>query len=294
LALPLLGAALALAIGRALAPLRALADAVGSRDAQRLEPVVAPDAPREVRPLVERLNALFRRIGESLEKERAFTADAAHELRTPIAGIRAQAQVAREATEDAERRRALDQVLAGCDRAARLAEQLLTLARLDAGQGQLRLVPCDLAQIAREVLAELAPGAHSRGTALALAADAPVPVAGDALLLHVLVRNLVDNAVRYGGPEGAVTVTVERDEEGSRLCVADRGPGIPSAERQRVLDRFYRSVGTREQGAGLGLSIVSRIAALHGAALELDEGPEGHGLCASVRFPAPGERRPSG
>jgi two-component system sensor histidine kinase QseC len=239
-----------------------------------------------VRPLAERLNALFRRVGESLEKERAFTADAAHELRTPIAGIRAQAQVAREATEDAERRRALDQVLAGCDRAARLAEQLLTLARLDAGQGQLRLAPCDLAQIAREVLAELAPGAHSCGTALALVAVAPVPVAGDSLLLHVLVRNLVDNAVRYGGPEGAVTVTVGRDAEGSRLCVSDRGPGIPLAERQRVLDRFYRSVGTREQGAGLGLSIVSRIAALHGAKLELSEGPGGHGLCATVGFPA--------
>jgi len=284
-ALPLLGGALALAVGRALRPLRDLADDIGGRDPQRLEPVVAGGAPREVRPLVERLNALFARIDESLEKERAFTADAAHELRTPLAAIRAQAQVAREAGGDAERRRALDQVIAGCDRAARLSGQLLTLARVDSEGASARFGPCDLAEVAREVLGELAPGAYERGVAVALEAEGPAPVQGDAGLLRVLLRNLVDNAMRHAPRGSAVRVRAEARAPGALLSVTDEGPGIPPAERARVLDRFYRVLGTSAPGAGLGLSIAARIAALHGASLELGEGPGGRGLAVRVAFP---------
>lgn len=287
LALPLLGGVLAFAIGRALRPLRQLADDIGGRDPQRLEPVVASDAPREIRPLVERLNALFARIAESLERERAFTADAAHELRTPLAAIRAQAQVAREAGGDAERRRALDQVIAGCDRAARLGEQLLTLARLDASATPRSFAPCDLTEIARDVLAELADGAHARGVAVELESQSPAVVQGDAGLLHILLRNLVDNAARYA-PRGTV-VRVETaapaPAAAALLRVSDEGPGIPPAERGRVLDRFYRVLGTNQPGAGLGLSIAARIVALHAASLELGDGPGGRGLTVRVCFP---------
>jgi two-component system sensor histidine kinase QseC len=284
-ALPLLGVGLLLAIGRALAPLRALAEAVAARDPQRLEPVAADHVPREVRALVDRLNGLFARIETSLERERAFTADAAHELRTPLAAIRAQAQVARASRDDAERAHALGQVITGCDRATRLSEQLLTLARLEAGEWRERLVPCDLGDVARAVLAEVAQTAHSRGVAVELHAEVPVAVRGDASLLHVLLRNLVDNALRYGAGGSAVRIEIGHSESRAVLRVIDHGPGIPMAERSRVLDRFYRGVGTGESGAGLGLAIAARIATLHGAALDLDEGPGGRGLAVTVHWP---------
>lgn len=291
LALPLLGGTLALAIGRALRPLRDLADDIGGRHPERLEPVVAPNAPREVRPVVDRLNALFARISESLERERAFTADAAHELRTPLAAIRAQAQVARQAGGDAERRHALDQVIAGCDRAARLSEQLLTLARLDAGGASRRFAPCDLGQVARDVLGEIAPAAYGRDVSVALEAKGPAPVRGDEGLLRVLLRNLVENAVRYAPRGSAVRVRAEARGAGAWLCVSDEGPGIPPAERARVLDRFYRVLGTSQAGVGLGLSIAARIAALHGASLELGDGPGARGLSVAVTFAADPPRR---
>jgi two-component system, OmpR family, sensor histidine kinase QseC len=286
-ALPLLGVGLLIAIGRALAPLHALASAVASRDPQHLAPVAAERVPREVRALVDRLNELFARIEASLERERAFTADAAHELRTPLAAIRAQAQVAQRARDDAERAHALDQVIAGCDRATRLSEQLLTLARLETGAWRERLVRCDLGDVARAVLAEVAPAAHARGVAVELHADAPVAVLGDAPLLHVLLRNLVDNALRYGAGGSAVRVEIERSAFHPVLRVVDQGPGVPAAERTRVLDRFYRGLGSAESGAGLGLAIAARIVALHGATLTLDEGPDGRGLAVTVRWPIP-------
>lgn len=284
-ALPLLAVALSLAIGRALGPLRALADAVATRDPKRLEPVAVEHVPREVRVLVDRLNDLFVRIETSLERERAFTADAAHELRTPLAGIRAQAEVARAAAADAERRHALDSVIAGCDRAVHLAEQLLTLARLEAEAWPERFAGCDLAAVARAVLAELGQTAHSRGVALALDAPEPVSVRGDAALLHVLVRNLADNALRYGASGGRVRVEVEGGRHGAVLRVEDQGLGLPPEARARVLDRFHRELGTGESGAGLGLAIAARVAALHGARLVLAEGSGGRGLAVSVTFP---------
>jgi two-component system sensor histidine kinase QseC len=284
-ALPLLAIALSLAIGRALAPLRGLADAVAARDPQRLEPVAVAGVPSEVRPLVLRLNELFVRIDASLERERAFTADAAHELRTPLAAIRAQAEVARASVIDTERRHALDQVIAGCDRAARLTEQLLTLARLESGEWRERFAACDLAAVAHEVLTELAPAAHARGVAIALDAAAPMSLRGDAALLHVLIRNLVDNAVRYGASGGNVHVAIARAASGVTLRVEDAGPGIAPAERPHVLGRFHRGLGTGESGAGLGLAIAERIATLHGASISLGDGPSGRGLAVTVSFP---------
>lgn len=284
-ALPLLGLALALAIGKGLKPLNDLAHEVAVRGSHRLQSIDAEPAPREVRPLVEQLNALFERIEQSLENERRFTADASHELRTPIAAIRAQAQVARETTNEAERRHALESVLAGCDRATRLAEQLLTLARLEAGNWCAPDRFVDLAQAAHSVLAELGQAACSKGITLELVATAPVAVNGDLTLLQVLIRNLVDNGIRYSSSGGTVTVRVDGSAVGARLQVIDQGPGIAEAERERVLKRFYRSVGVEATGSGLGLSIVTRIAALHGAVLSLEDGENRQGLKVTVEFP---------
>lgn len=174
LALPLLAGILAFAIGRGLKPLNTMAREISARDAQRMEPILTEQAPAEIIPLVNQLNALFLRIQHSLENERRFIADAAHELRTPIAAIRAQAQVARAAADEAERQLALDKVLAGCDRATRLTEQLLTLARLDATITPPPAALCDLAQAARVVLTDLGPSAYDRGVELELVARAGV------------------------------------------------------------------------------------------------------------------------
>ena len=281
-ALPALGLLAWLGIARALKPLRALGMQVERRKPDNLVALAATDAPAEVVPLVRSLNALFERVGRMVEHERRFTADAAHELRTPLAALKTQAQVALGATEDHARRRALENVLAGCERAGRLVEQLLTLARLEPEQPRERAAPCDLRALARQAIAELAPAALARNVDIELADGGPARIEGYPELISVLLRNLVDNAVRYGAPGGSVRV----EAVGASLSVTDAGPGIPPAERDKVGERFYRILGTEASGSGLGLSIVQRIAAIHGARVTLGDGPGGKGLCVTVAFPA--------
>jgi two-component system sensor histidine kinase QseC len=286
-ALPLLALALALAIGRGLAPLSRLAEDIGHRDAARLDPIDAAGTPRELRPLLDRLNQLFGRLSASLEQERRFTADAAHELRTPLAAMRTHAQVAMGATGAADREEALARVIEATDRATHLVAQLLTLARLEATAASAAFATIDLRQVAAEALALAAPAALARHIELALDADAAVPVRGDAALLGVLLRNLIDNAIRYSPQKVGVGVTAGSADGCPFVMVCDAGPGIPAEERARVLDRFYRVAGSDEAGSGLGLSIVTRIAQLHGARLDLADGPAGKGLCARVVFLGP-------
>jgi two-component system sensor histidine kinase QseC len=287
-ALPLLGLAIWLGIGRALGPLGRLGREVAQREAGDFSPLAAPQAPREVLPLVRSLNALLERVGRLVETERRFTADAAHELRTPLAALKTQAQVARGATDDAQRRHALDSVIAGCDRAARLVEQLLTLARLDPGPGGRAAQPCELGALARQAIADLAPAALSRSIEIELAAREPVTVRGYADLLCVLLRNLVDNALRYSPAGSTVRVDVRRSEGMACVSVVDQGPGIAAEERAKVGQRFYRVLGTSEPGSGLGLSIVRRIAEIHGARLALEEPENGKGLRAVIALEASG------
>ncbi|GIK23886.1 MAG: two-component sensor histidine kinase [Betaproteobacteria bacterium] len=285
-ALPALALLIWLAVGAGLAPLAGIAREVARRAPDNLAHLDAGNAPREISPLIAALNALFDRLRTSLEQERRFTADAAHELRTPLAAVKTQAQVALGATSDAERGRALANVVGGTDRAAHLVEQLLVLARLDP---QTALPPgqrVDLQALAQQGVAELAPAAAGKGVEAGLAPGEAAPVAGDAVLLAVLLRNLLDNAVRYTPPGGEVEVSVKPAAGGVSLAVADSGPGIPEAERGKVFDRFHRVLGTGEEGSGLGLSIVRRIADLHRATVVLGEGPGGRGLRVEVTFPA--------
>lgn len=291
-ALPVLALALALLIGRGLRPLSRLADDIGRRDAGRLDPIDAANAPSELKPVLDRLNQLFARVGHSLEQERRFTADAAHELRTPLAAMRTHAQVAQGAGDAQSRAAALAHVIEATDRATHLLEQLLTLARLDASAVNDRFAPCDLHRLAAAAVAQAAPAAMDREIDLSLADGdgPPVELQGEAALLGVLLRNLIDNAVRYSPQKvgSGVTVRTFADGGSARVEVIDQGPGIPPVERARVLDRFYRVAGSDESGSGLGLSIAARIAELHGARLELDAGPNGKGLCARVVFPPRG------
>ena len=291
IALPLLTLLLWWAVTGGLRPLRTLGEQVARRDSDNLAPLDAGTPPSEVAPLVGSLNHLFERVERSIARERQFTADAAHELRTPIAALRTQAQVALGATTDVERAKALRQVVAGCDRAARLVDQMLTLARLDPAQVARPATPCSLVAIARSALADAAPDAMDRGIDIELVAEDDGPVAGDPALLSVLVRNLVDNAVRYGVSGTRVRVTVARDGGGVELRVADDGPGVPAEDMGRLGERFYRRMGTAATGSGLGLSIVRRIAEVHGALLAFRAAEAGTGLVVTVRFPGAGRAR---
>jgi len=302
LGLPLLAAALWVAVGRGLAPLKRIAAQLERRPPDAATPLGSGPLPEEVAPLVQALDGLFARIARLLENERQFTANAAHELRTPLAALKTQAQVALRAAEGEVRQRALLHVLEGTERLGRLVEQLLTLARLDPGAG-LTLQTLDLAPLAQEACALLVPAAQARQVSLSLEygdGDAPDPggaapvgilIPGNPDLLRILLRNLVDNAVRYTREGGHVWVRLGLDGPagGPRqvlLTVADDGPGIPAEAREQALRRFSRLEPGRAEGSGLGLSIVARVAELHGAALSLGVGPEGQGLRVLVVFPA--------
>lgn len=288
-ALPLLALGGWWAVRQGLAPLRQLSHALRQRRPQALEPVVLAAMPSEMRPMVESLNSLFERIESMVASERRFTADAAHELRTPIAGIRAQAQVALGAgADEAQRQHALQATLAGCDRATRLVEQLLTLARLEAAPAASAAAAAsvDLSAVARRISADLAPTALARHQTLELEAIAPHAVAGDDLLIGVLVRNLIDNAMRYS-PDGArIWIQVATESGQPTLRVEDSGPGMTEPEMARLGERFYRVLGHEQPGSGLGWSIVKRIGNLFGAQVQVSHSDRLGGLAVSVRWPA--------
>lgn len=293
-ALPLLALLVWLNVARGLRPLARLGRQVAGRDAANLGALDTAETPAEVLPLVENLNRLFARVEALIGNERRFTADASHELRTPLAGLKIQAQVARAATDDAERARALDNVLAGCDRATHLVEQLLTLARLDPEESASAAGTCDLQALAGAAVAELAAYALSKKVEIERVEGGAVPASGHAGLVGVLLRNLVDNAIRYSPEGGSVQVRASNEADAATLTVTDAGPGIPADERDKVGQRFYRVLGTEEYGSGLGLSIVKRIAERHGASVSLGEGDQGKGLSVVVRFRPPAQAQAGG
>ncbi len=271
LGLPLLATWIWFATRRALAPIDAIADQVQRREPQHLAPLIPPSAPVEIRPLLVALNGLLARVDLALEGERRFTADAAHELRTPLAALTVQASVAARARDSAERDHALAELTRGTKRASHLVEQLLTLARLDPNLGMARS-PVRMGELAAEVCADQAGLALAKGIQLELDAGDPVDVPGNADLLRILLRNLVDNALRYSPPDGQVLIELKSLAGKVRLSVSDNGPGIPAVQRIQALERFHRLVGQEVEGSGLGLSIVARIAEQHGARLELTDG----------------------
>lgn len=285
IALPTLALGLVLLMRQRFKPLQRLASSIGQRSPDRLDPIVATDVPNEIRPIIEQTNRLLQRVSDSIEQERRFTADAAHEIRTPLAVIRTYAQVAAAATEANERTKALNSVVQASDRATHLLAQLLTMARLDNDTLISNFVNCDLRKIAVDVIAEITPQALQKKVEVMLDEGQAAWVRGEPALLAVLLRNLVDNAIRYSPADTFVAVTIKRLDGKVRLTVSDQGPGIPEHERDRVLSRFTRLGGNDAPGSGLGLSIALRIAQLHGATLVLQDGPGEYGLsvCASFR-----------
>ncbi|PFG11346.1 ATP-binding protein [Marinobacter sp. LV10MA510-1] len=285
-AVPALGILIWISVGAGLAPLSRFTREVKKREPDKLEPLDITDTPREVLPLQDALNALFIRLQALLEHERRFTADAAHELRTPLAVIKTQAQVAYAALDTSQREQALKKVISGTDRAAHLIEQLLVLSRLDPEKTPVDQHQVKLSTVVNECVALHAPVAIRKGVDLGFEANDEGLVLGDRTLLAVLVRNLIDNAVRYTPSGGLIDVRVKRIGSQVLLQVVDTGPGIPVKERKGAVSRFYRVLGSGEEGSGLGLSIVERIAQLHGASLTLEDGDAGKGLVATVCFRA--------
>jgi two-component system OmpR family sensor kinase len=282
--LPLLGLLIWLTVGKGLSPIERLARDVGRRSPDALAPLEERGLPREVQPLVHALNDLLHRLHRALETQRAFVADAAHELRTPLAALRLQAQIAERAAQDGERREALGSLKRGVERASHLVQQLLALAREEDQEAQSPSVPVRLDELAREVIAEHASLAHDKSIDLGMAREEPLSVEGSPAGLRTLLSNLVDNAVRYTPAGGSIDVSLARDCDEAVLEVSDSGPGIPPAERARVFDRFYRRAGDAPEGSGLGLAIASQVVQRHRGSIALADSPKG-GLRVVLRLP---------
>ena len=273
-------------VSSSLAPVARVRAQLAARQATELTEVSEAGLPDEIRPLVHELNLLLARVRQAFEAQKNFVADAAHELRSPLAALKLQAQGLQRAHDGAARELAVSRLTAGIDRAARLVEQLLVLARQQSsaatGAPAEPVVP---ATLARQVLAELAPAAQQRGVDLGLGSADEAAIAGHPEALRILLRNLLDNALKHTPGGGTVDLEVQRQGERLVLSVEDSGPGIPQAERQRVLDRFYRVAGTDTTGSGLGLAIVKAITELHGATLELSSSARLGGLRVDIAFP---------
>lgn len=271
------------AIGWGLAPLRNMAAVIRARHADSLEPLQLEPLPSELAPMQAALNRLLAQIEELLERERRFIADAAHELRTPLAVLRVHAQNAVQARDEDERRQSLEHLLGGIDRATRVVNQLLTLARMEPLLERGELARIDVLALVRETLAELTPWVLKQGLELSLEAqEGDYRIAADPGSLGIALQNLVTNAVNHSPPGGKLRVLLHAADDRLRLQVEDQGPGIAAADLERVFERFYsRGNG---QGAGLGLAIVQSIARRHGGSVQLSN-LEGGGLRASLELP---------
>lgn len=278
---PLLMLAVGWLVRRSLAPVARVRAQLAARSADDLAPVAESGLPEELLPLVHEFNALLARLGQAFEVQQRFVADAAHELRSPLAALKLQVQGLRRAEDQQARERTLQRLEAGIERATRLVAQLMELARQQAraAEGEAPVV-LDLAQLARQMVAEAAADAQERSQDLGFAGPEALSVRGHPDALRLLLRNLIENAIKYTPAGGRIEVGVGMDEPSgmARLSVEDSGPGIPEAERTRVLDRFYRLPDAPSSGSGLGLAIAQSVAQWHGSGLQLDVSPALGGL----------------
>jgi two-component system OmpR family sensor kinase len=286
--MPLLLVLVAWSLKGGLATLYDTSQRVSDRDVNRLDPLPLDDVPTELVPLVEQVNALLRRLAASLDAERSFLADAAHELRSPVAALALQVQLAQRAHSAEARAEALEELHRGTERARRLVQQLLDYARLEPGVGEEAPKRVDISALARAVVGERAPRAHALGIDIGAEALQEAAVLGAEEELRSLLENLVDNALRYAPPETAVTVRVRREAQRVELVVVDAGRGIPAAERERVFERFHRAAGDATRGTGLGLAIVKAIVERHRGSIALEDANPGEplpGLLVRISLP---------
>lgn len=268
----------------ALRPLERVSRQLSERNADTNAPINADGLPSEIIPLISALNSLLSRMTLTLQAQQQFIADAAHELRSPITSLKLQIHSLSKANDDASRMRAIARLLKGIDRSSHMVEQLLALARNEPFSQPFRPQPVSLMEVIRHAVDEVEPHAMAKGIVLELSHLDAMNVLGEKEALQVLVRNLLDNAIRYIPENGLIRISGEVGSQGTVLCVEDTGTGIPHPDQARVFDRFYRVPGTEQTGTGLGLAIVKAIADRHGAAIELKDAKIG-GLAVQVTFP---------
>jgi two-component system sensor histidine kinase QseC len=287
LTFPLSGLLIWIIIGRGLDSLDKVAEEVANRAPSHLEPVDLQEVPEEIKPVIDELNKLFFRLKEGFEREKRFAADAAHELRTPLAALKTQAQVALYSNDIDEKNQALQKLIASVNRSTHIVQQLLTMSRLvpeDTGKQEEDTV--NLGKLTREILALLAPSAVEKQIELEFENDEKIPkFNGNSTALGILIRNLVDNAIRYCTENGRIIVRIIRHNEEVMLEVSDNGPGIPAEHQARVFERFFRVLGNKSPGSGLGMAIVQQICELHGGRIVLDSPTIGTGLIVRVFLP---------
>ena len=271
-------------IGRGLRPLKRLRDDIASRSPIDLRPLSEADKPQEIQPLVAALNQLLARLGAAIESQKRFIANAAHQLRTPLAGLKTHAELARRDPEQRDIRALLDMIAGETERTSHLVNQLLTLARTEPGVEQASgHDPLNLHDVAGRAVQSWVPKALAKNIDLGFELQDAWTL-GDPLLLRELLANLLDNAISYSDDGGTVTVRTSQTGDGALLEVEDNGIGIPDPERQRVFERFYRIAGTQGEGCGLGLAIVAEIAQRHDAKVSIISPVQGRGTCVRVAF----------
>jgi len=272
----------------ALSPLERIGRDLATRNENSLDPIDARRVPQEVALLVEELNSLLARMAQALQSQQRFVADAAHELRSPLTALKLQVQTLARAKDDTARHQGVARLQGGVDRASRLVEQLLALARQDPLSEPSERNPISLPACIEQAAGDVAPIAAVRQIQLEYGPYAHAEIDGDAEGVRILVRNLLDNAVRYAPEGGRVRINLATDKDHARVTIEDSGSGIPEENRDRIFDRFYRVPGTSPSGSGLGLAIVKAIAERHGATVELGQAALG-GLAVTVAFPLPQE-----
>lgn len=280
-----LGAIVWLSIGHGLKPLQRIAEAIHQRQPNALDPLPETEVPVEILPLVHSLNQLLGRLDEALEKQRKFIADAAHELRTPLAAVQLQAQLLARTQDETERQDVLAQIKAGTERAGRLVQQLLTMARLEPEAWQRSFVDVDLSELIKQVIRDLTHSALRKQIDLGFSQDLPLTILGDAETLRTLLTNLIDNAIRYTPNGGQVDVSLTLGEKTAQLEVSDTGPGIPPKDRELAFSRFHRLSTNGEFGSGLGLAIAKEIVERHNGQIQLQSGDNSKGLRVVIDLP---------
>ncbi len=285
LLIALIGALVWFGIERGLRPLATLQQDIASRSHRDLGPLPEQNAPGEVRALIRAMNDLLARLSSALSAQQRFIADAAHQLRTPLAGIKTQTELALRQQRPDDVRHTLQQLNTATGQATHLVNQLLSLARAEPGDHRAQaLQPLNLEELARDATTEWVPRALARNIDLGFD-GVPATVEGNAFLVREMLGNLLDNAIRYTQPGGQVTVGVGVTGNRVLLSVEDNGPGIPTAEREHVFERFHRVLGTGAEGCGLGLAIVREIAQSHAADTHLAPGAHGKGTRVTIMFP---------
>jgi two-component system sensor histidine kinase TctE len=292
--LPLAALLVWLGLARGLRPLRRVRERLHDRSSDDLSPIEPASVPAEIGPLVQAFNELLARLDDRVGAQKRFLADAAHQMKTPLAGLRMQAELALRERDPVPLRRSLEQIAIASDRAARLISQLLSLARTENQLAGAHFEPVDLAVLARDTVGDWAQAALTRGIDFGFEHDGrAAPIRGNPVLLREMLGNLIDNALRYTPMRGRVTVRLRRDGDEAELAVEDSGPGIALADRPLIFERFFRVIGTPGDGSGLGLAIVREIAAQHGASVSVGGGVphephEPHQSAAAPTKDAPG------